>query len=175
MYLNILLHGSHLVIQFGQTWHQLTYLSSVEKTGRRPLWSIMYLLQTLLSDNQDSIMVSAKSFPDRSTRCLYNLGSRFIKPHPAPNHESYGQRVPIYKVRRRTAIPTWSRWWRNLLTGWVYRGYSTRQMKLIGVKYLQHKIVDNRTVNRQLWSGRKRKVIWTKCSAISVTCCWFCA
>jgi len=37
MYLNTLLHGSHLVIQFGQTWHQLTHLSSGEKTGRQPL------------------------------------------------------------------------------------------------------------------------------------------
>jgi len=43
-----------IIAQFGQTWHQLTYLSSGEKTGRRPLWSIMYSLQTILSDNQDT-------------------------------------------------------------------------------------------------------------------------
>ena len=48
--------------------------------------------------------------------------------HHIVDHESYCQRVSIYKVRRRTAVPTWSRWWCNPPAG-VYHAYSTRHMK----------------------------------------------
>ena len=89
--------GSHHVVQFGLTWHQLTYPSSSKKTGRRPLWSIMYLLQTTTRIRRtSSIMVAAKSFLDRSRPLSLQptqMGSRFIRPlcvRPAANHESYG-------------------------------------------------------------------------------------
>ena len=62
-----------------------TYLSSGKKTGRQPMWSTMYSLQTILSDNQptSSIMVSAKSFLDKSRPLSLQptqMGSRFIRP-----------------------------------------------------------------------------------------------
>jgi len=88
MYLNTLLHGSHLVVQSRQTWHQLTYPLSGEKIGRRPMWSIMYLLLILLSNNQDSTyLVGRRSwsllnhFGDRLGSCLAvptQMGSRFV-------------------------------------------------------------------------------------------------
>jgi len=54
-----------------------------------------------------------------SCSALTQMWSRFIRllcVRPAANHESYGQRVSIYEVQRRTAIPTWTRWWCNPLT-----------------------------------------------------------
>ena len=58
MYLNILLHDLHLDIQSGGMWHLLTHLRFGEKTESWHLWWVMYLLQTLLSDNQDSIYLT---------------------------------------------------------------------------------------------------------------------
>jgi len=57
MSLSIHLHGLHLDVQYGQTWHLLTQLCSRERTGRQLLWSATLLLPTLLSDSQVSIFL----------------------------------------------------------------------------------------------------------------------
>ena len=66
MYLNILIHGSHLVVQFGQTWHQLTYPCSGKKTGCHNLWSVSTSYRPCCPTTRirpiSSLMVSAKSF-----------------------------------------------------------------------------------------------------------------
>jgi len=136
MYLNTVLHGSHLVVQFGQAWHQLTYLSSGKKTSLCGQWCTRYrpCCPTARIRSISLIVVCAKSFLDSSRPLSLHptqMGSRFIRPlcmRPAANHESYGQRVSTHEVWRRTEFPTWSRWWCSPLAG-VYRGYNTRQMK----------------------------------------------
>jgi len=63
---------------YGTTSHQLTYLSSSKKTCRRPPWSIMYSLQTVLS-RQPGFDLPCRSwsllnhFRTSQGRCLYNL------------------------------------------------------------------------------------------------------
>jgi len=73
---------------------------------------VSIVFQWLLCNITSSITGSDKSFPDRSTVfTTYANVSHFIRPlcvRPAANHESYGQHVSIYKVRRQTAFPTWS-------------------------------------------------------------------
>ena len=67
-------------------------------TRYRPYYATTRIRPTLL------IMVAVKSFTDRSrplTLQPTQIGFRFIRPlcvRPAANHESYGQRVSIYKV-----------------------------------------------------------------------------
>ena len=166
MYLNTILHGSHLVVQFGQTWHQLTY----REDWSSPLWSIQYrpYYPSTRIRPTSLIIVSAKSFPDRSRPLSLQptqMGSRFIRPlcvWPAANHASYGQHVSIHEVQRRTAITTWSRWWCNPLAG-VYRGYSTRRMIKVTVEILK-KV-------RLRWFGHvicEGDTDWIKCTTMEI-------
>ena len=75
------------------------------------------LITRIRPSGTSSIMVSAKSFLDRSRTLSFQptqMGSHSFRPlcvRPAANHESYGQCVSIHYVWRWTAIPTWGRWW----------------------------------------------------------------
>jgi len=51
--------------------------------------------------------------------------------------------------------------------------FPNKHLPFTTVKHLQQKIDGNITVNRQLGSGRKRKVIRKKYNITSVTCCFF--
>ena len=137
MSLSIHLHGSHLDVQYGQTWHLSTQVLSGERTGHQLLWSSLqcnwpyYLTTRFLSPS--SHMVSAQSFLDRPCPMLCKsaqMGSCpiiFLWLWPATDHEPHSRHVPTNKLWRRTETTPWSRWWCSYVAG-INSNHSTHKM-----------------------------------------------